>query len=70
MKQIGNIAIICAKRNNVLFQVLNGYISIHIGCGPDKKVLNADWDDDEKIMEIIRELNFGKYGNDKVSYIK
>lgn len=66
MKQIGNLASICARKHNVLFQALDGRITIHVGEGPDKEVLSAAWDDDEKISEIILELNFGKY-SDKVS---
>ena len=67
MKQIGNLAAVAVKSKNVLFQALNGQITVHIGCGPDKKVLSADWNDDKKITEIIYELNFGKYEIDKVS---
>ncbi|MCL2776131.1 MAG: hypothetical protein FWD71_22745 [Oscillospiraceae bacterium] len=67
MKQIGNLALACARKNNVLFQILDGHINVHVGCGPDKRVLCANWNDDEKIAEIIYELNFGKYKADKVS---
>ena len=52
MKQLGNLAIICARRRNVLLQVLNG---------PEKRMMQAPWDNDEEISTIIHELNFGKY---------
>ena len=66
MKQIGNLASICARRNNVLFQTLDRWITVHVGQGPDKKILSAAWNDDKKINEIIMELNFGKYSENAV----
>ena len=69
MKQIGNLASVCARKNNVLFQILDGNITVHIlsktqsARGPDKKVLKSKWDDDAKINEIIYELNFGRYSS-------
>lgn len=61
MKQLGNLAIICARRRNVLLQVLNGHVAVHVGDGPEKRMMQAPWDNDEKISAIIHELNFGKY---------
>lgn len=61
MKQLGNLAIVCAKRKDILLQMLNGNVAIHLGDGPNRAVLSAEWDDDEKITAIIHELNFGKY---------
>lgn len=64
MKQLGNLAIVCAKRKDTLLQMLNGNVAIHLGDGPNRAVLSAEWDDDEKISAIIHELNFGKYKED------
>lgn len=61
MKQLGNLAIVCAKRKDTLLQMLNGNVAIHLGDVPNRAVLSAEWDDDEKIAAIIHELNFGKY---------
>ena len=61
MRQIGNLSVICAKRRDTLFQALNGKVSVHIGYGPGRKTLSADWSDDKKINEIIMELNHGKF---------
>ena len=63
MKQLGNLAIVCAGKKNVLLQILNGTATVHIGCGPEKISMNATWDDDKKIDEIIHELNYGKYAD-------
>lgn len=64
MKQLGNLAIVCAKRKDTLLQMLNGNVAIHLGDGPNRAVLSAEWDDDETITAIIHELNFGKYKED------
>lgn len=61
MKQLGNLAMVCAKRTDVLLQMLNGNVAVHLGDGPNRSVLSAEWDDDTKITAIIHELNFGKY---------
>lgn len=61
MKQLGNLAIVCAKRKDTLLQMLNGNVAIHLGEGPKRTVLSAEWDDDETISAMIHELNFGKY---------
>lgn len=64
MKQLGNLAIVCATRKNVLFQVLDGKVTVYVGVGPDKAVLATDWDNDDEVLDIIRELNFGNYKED------
>jgi hypothetical protein len=67
MKQLGNLALICAAKRNVLLQVSNGKITVHVGQGPDKKFLTADWNDDKAVSTIIHELNYGKYSENKTA---
>ncbi len=61
MKQLGNLAVICAKRPSVLMQLHDGVVSVYVGAGPNREVLSARWDNDTEIGRIIHELNFGKY---------
>lgn len=61
MKQLGNLAIICAQRKDILLQMQNGNVCVLSGSGRDYTVLSAEWDDDETITAIIHELNFGQY---------
>lgn len=63
MKQIGNLAIICANRPDILLQIYDGYACIHIGEGPERAYMTAKWDDDETINGFIYELNYGKYAS-------
>jgi len=61
MKQLGNLAIVCAKRRDTLLQILDGTATVHVGRGPDRATLSADWNDDGRIMEFILELNHGRF---------
>lgn len=63
MKQLGNLALICAKRPSMLLQLHDGAVSVYVGAGPDRDVLSTRWDNDAEIERIIHELNFGKYRN-------
>lgn len=65
MKQLGNLAIVCAQRPEVLLQLHGGTASVHVGEGSERATLSAAWEDDEAIQKIIHELNFGKYSNRK-----
>lgn len=61
MKELGNLAIICAKRMDLLLEINRGAVAVHIGSNPKQEIIRADWKDDKTIANIIRELNFGKY---------
>lgn len=60
MKQLGNLAVVCAKKKDMLLQIHNGVVSVHYGAGPTRESATAKWDDDEAISAIVYELNFGK----------
>lgn len=61
MKQLGNLAIICAKRPDILLQIYDGYACVHVGEGPNRASVYAQWDDDNAIRRIVYELNYGRY---------
>lgn len=67
MNQLGNLALVCARRPEVLLQLYDGRVTIHVGQGPDRAVLCAAWDDDAQICRIIHELNFGKFSVEKAA---
>ena len=61
VKQIGNLAVVCARRSEVLLQVYNGQVCVYVGQGPNRAVLSAACDDDTELNRMIYELNFGQY---------
>lgn len=61
MKQLGNLAMVCAQRPDVLLQIQGGAVCLHVGIGPQRESIPLGWDDDEKITVLVRELNFGRY---------
>ncbi len=61
MKQLGNLALVCARRPSMLMQIHDGEVAVYVGAGPDRVVLRAASNDDAAISEMIRELNFGRY---------
>ena len=44
MKQIGNLAVVCARRQDVLLQVGSEKVCVHVGAGPERNTLHAAWD--------------------------
>lgn len=65
MKQLGNLALVCAKRRDTLMQVLDGSVTIHVGHEPDKSSFTMDWHDDARIFELILELNHGRFREER-----
>ena len=61
MKQLSNLAVVCAQRPDVLFQLYKGEVTVYVGQGPGRAHMSARWDDDDKILGMVHELNFGKY---------
>lgn len=64
MKQLGNLAIVCARRPEVLMQLHSGEVAVFVGSGPEWEVLHTAWDNDAEINRIVHELNFGKYAKE------
>lgn len=66
MKQLGNLAIVCAQRRSVELWMENREVRITIHSFPGSPSLYLRWDDDKKIEEVIHELNFGRYAAQNV----
>ena len=59
MKQIGNLAIVCARRKDVTLRIEQGRAMVLLEGTYAPTAFFADWDNDETILSIIHELNFG-----------
>jgi hypothetical protein len=71
MKQLGNLAIVCATRcDNVLLQILNGHVMVFVGEGSGCAMMGCPWQDGVQIHQMVNELNFGKYCEKELAAIK
>ena len=61
MRQLGNLAIVCAQRSELLMMVHDNAVTVCVGTGPARRTLTASWNDDAEISRIIAALNFGEY---------
>ena len=61
MKELGNLAIVCARRPEVLMQVHDGMAAVYVDTGSGRAVLHSAWNDDAGVRRVIHELNFGSY---------
>ena len=43
MKELGNLAIVCARRPEVLMQVNDGMVAVYVGAGSGRAVLHSAW---------------------------
>lgn len=59
MKELGNLAIVCAQRTDVQMRIKNQCVSVLVGSTSPRATFFSAWDDDDAIRQIIRELNFG-----------
>ena len=61
MKELGNLAIVCAQRPDVLMQIHGGVVAVYVGAGCKRAALHSAGGNDTGICRIVHELNFGKY---------
>lgn len=50
MKQLGNLAIICAMRDDLCLSIYKGQVTVHLGCGPNKEQITVDWNDERPLV--------------------
>lgn len=58
MKQLGNLAIVVAEHPEVMMQVYDEDVCVHLRTGTERKTLSCNIWDDEYINKIIAFLNF------------
>ena len=66
MKQLGNLAVVCARRPELLLMLNGGIVTVCVGAGQERRALTARWNDDAEISKIIAKLNFGEYAVNRV----
>ena len=63
MKQLGNLAIICAQRPELLMQLRGGLVLVQ---AKNRVAMEAVWNDDILIERMIHELNFGAFSKERL----
>ena len=66
MKQLGNLAVICAQRPELLMQLRGGLVLVQ---AKNRATMEAAWNDDariERIEKMIYELNFGAFSKERL----
>lgn len=69
MKKMSNffeLVSVCAKREDILLQMYDGYIVIYVGEGPHRAYMSARCGDEEKCKKFLQEIKTGKYSNGKL----
>ena len=62
MKQLGNLAVICAQRPELL-QLRDGLVLVQ---ARNRAAMEAAWNDDTRIEKMIYELNFGAFSKERL----
>ena len=65
MNKLSELAIVCAKRPDVLLQLYEGFVCVYVGVGPERGSMVAKCDDNDAISRMLYELNSGKYTMEK-----
>ena len=63
MKQLGNLAIMCAQRPELLMQLRSGLVLVQ---AKNRAAMEAAWNDDARIEKMIYELNFGAFSQERL----
>ena len=58
MKQIGNLAIVCARRKDVTLRIEQGRVMVLLDGTYAPTAFSADWDDDETILSVNPRVEF------------
>jgi len=65
MKQLGNLAVVCANRPDIVMTTQDG--TVFVRSRVTGQTMSAPWDSDSKISRIVHELNFGSFAGERVA---
>ena len=65
MKQLGNLAIVCAQQRDIVLLLQKGKVTVYRETLEEPSKLSAAWDDDSAIEKIVHELSFGSFAGQK-----
>ena len=66
MSNFFELVSVCAKREDILLQIYDGFIVIYVGGGPKRTYMTAKCADEEKCKEFLYEIKEGKFSKGKM----
>ena len=70
MSNFFKLVSVCAKREDILLQIYDGFVVIYVGEGPHREYMMAKCGDEEKCKEFLHEISAGKYAKGKMQSVK
>ena len=53
---LAELVMVCAKRQDVLLQIFDGFVSVYIGSGPARATMIANCEDEKAVIGLIQIL--------------
>ena len=70
MSNFFELVSVCAKREDILLQVYDGFVVIYVGEGPHREFMTAKCGDEEKCKKYLHEIKEGKFSKGKMRTVK
>lgn len=70
MSNFFELVSVCAKREDILLQIYDGFVVIYVGEGPHREFMTAKCSDEIKCKELLHEIKEGKFSKGKMRTVK
>ena len=70
MSNFFELVSVCAKREDILLQIYDGFVVIYLGEGPHREFMTAKCSDEVKCKEFLHEIKEGKFSIGKMRTVK
>lgn len=70
MSNFFELVSVCAKREDILLQIYDGFVVIYLGEGPHRVFMTAKCSDEVKCKEFLHEIKEGKFSKGKMRTVK
>ena len=70
MSNFFELVSVCAKREDILLQIYDGFVVIYVGEGPHREFMTGKCSDEIKCKEFFHEIKEGKFSKGKMRTVK
>lgn len=70
MSNFFELVSVCAKREDILLQIYDGFIVIYVGQGPHRTYMKSKCGDEKKCKKFLHEIKEGKFSKGKMRTVK